>query len=128
MADKIGEMTLATRPDELKCTGATIMGDDFLKDSLNRWNIKVPNFKYHTVPTTTIQDIISEFDITPSDCILKLDAEGIEYNLLKTLINEKIIFKRIYCEFHVHNYNDQNNKNIIINELRNMGCDIREWH
>lgn len=128
VADRVGEMTLATRPDETKCTGATIMGDSFLRDSLNRWDIRVPNFKYYTVPTTTIREIISEYNIDPHESIFKLDAEGIEYHLLQSLIDENIIFKKIYCEFHVHNHDDQNNKHVIIGKLQSMGCDISEWH
>ena len=121
------DVTLVTRKDELKCTGATIMGDKFFTDSLNRWNIKAePN--YYTVPSITLENLIKEHSIYTPECVLKLDAEGIEYELLRNILNSGILFKKIYCEFHVHNEEDQHKKTQIIHELMTRNYDIQEWH
>lgn len=120
------DTTLITREDENKCTGSTIMGEQFFKDSLGRWGIQaIP--KYYTIQTITLEDIISQFNIDTKQCILKLDAEGIEYDVLSMIIDKNIAFKKIYCEFHVHNLNDQSRKNEIIKKLKTM-TEVIEWH
>ena len=121
------DATLVTRADELKCTGATIMGDDFFRDSLNRWGI-VAESNYYQIKTTTLENIIKDYSIDTNDCILKLDAEGIEYDLLRWIIDSNIKFKKIYCEFHVHNADDQARKSLLLNDLNAGGYIVIEWH
>jgi FkbM family methyltransferase len=120
-------VSLVTRKDEKKCTGATIMGDEFFKDSLGRWGI-VAESVYHTVPAITLSQIIAENEIYTPECILKLDAEGIEYNLLEWIFGQGILFEKIYCEFHVHNSTDQSKKDQLIGKLKSRNYQIFEWH
>ncbi len=120
------DTVLITRDDEKKCTGSTIMGEQFFKDSLGRWGIKaIP--KYYSIQTTTLDDIIAKYNIDTKECILKLDAEGIEYDLLTYIIEKGIIFKKIYCEFHVHNNEDQLRKNSIVEQLKKITT-VLDWH
>lgn len=125
---EIKDTTLITRADEDKCIGATIMGETFMNESLGRWNIKVDKFNYYTISTTTILNIIEDFKIDTKECILKLDAEGVEYNVLNQILDNNIQFKKIYCEFHVHNHDHEIQKQDIIKRLQNKNQEIIEWH
>lgn len=122
------EAVLITRADENKCIGATIMGEQFMYDSLSRWNITVNEFNHYNITTTTILDIIEDYKIKTCDCILKLDAEGVEYNVLTQILDSDIKFSKIYCEFHVHNSRDEEQKQDIIKKFRDKGQEIIEWH
>jgi FkbM family methyltransferase len=125
---EVKDATLMTRADENKCIGATIMGQQFMNDSLGRWNIKVDEFNYYNICTTTIFDIIEEFKINTEECILKLDAEGVEYGVLNQILNNDINFKKIYCEFHIHNESHDIQKQNIIKRFKNKNQEIIEWH
>lgn len=125
---QIKEVSLMTRADEHKSVAATIMGKDFMNDSLGRWNIKVEDFNYYTISTITILDIIKQFNINTDECILKFDAEGVEYAVLNQILDNDIRFKKIYCEFHVHNQNHQIQKDFIIRRFINKNQRIVEWH
>lgn len=125
---EVKETRLITRADENKCIGATIMGKEFMVDSLERWNITVDEFNYYDISATTISNIIEQFKIDTEDCILKLDAEGVEYNVLNQILDNNIKFKKIYCEFHVHNQDDEAKKRDIIKKLLNKNQEIVEWH
>jgi len=120
--------TLITRNDKIKDIGATIMGEKFLTDSLGRFNIKIDKYNHYNIETTTIIDIINDFKINTEECILKFDAEGVEYAVLKQILENNIIFKKIYCEFHVHNQQDENKRQNIINSFKEKNQEIVEWH
>jgi len=125
---EVKDTILMTRADENKCIGATVMGEHFMNDSLARWNIKVNEFNYYNIFTTTILDIIEEFQINTEECILKLDAEGVEYGVLNQILDNDINFKKIYCEFHVHNQNHEFLKLDLIKRFKNKNQEIIEWH
>jgi len=125
---KTKEVTLITRADENKCIGATIMGEQFMNDSLQRWGINVNKFNRYNITTTTILDIIQEFKIVTDKCILKLDAEGVEYSVLKQILDNNINFAKIYCEFHVHNEKDLLKKQYLIDNFKIKNQQIIEWH
>jgi FkbM family methyltransferase len=125
---EVKETTLITRADENKSTAATIMGEKFIHDSLNRWNIKVDKFNYYNIDTTTILNIIEEFQINTEECVLKFDAEGVEYQVLNQILDNDIKFKKIYCEFHIHDEKDYLEKENIIEKFRNKNQEIIEWH
>lgn len=125
---KIRKTVLMTRDDVNKCIGATIMGEQFINDSLHRWGIKVDKFKHYDIDTTTIFDLIKEFNIVTDKCILKLDAEGVEYSVLKQILDNNISFAKIYCEFHVHNEKDALKKQYLLDNFKLKKQQIIEWH
>lgn len=125
---EVKDVNLMTRADENKCIGATIMGERFMNDSLGRWNIKVNEFNYYNISTTTILNIIEDFKINTEECILKLDAEGVEYSVLNQILDNNIKFKKIYCEFHVHNQEHEAQKQHIIKSFQNLNQQIIEWN
>ena len=67
---------------------------------------------------------IKEFKIKTEECILKLDAEGVEYDVLNQILDNDIKFKKIYCEFHVHDENHYIEKQNIIKRFQNKNQDI----
>lgn len=118
---------LITRADKKNDTAATILGKQFIEDSLNRWNIKVDNYLTYYVSTITIQQIIESQTEKYDSIILKLDAEGVEYTVLQQILDNDINIDKIYCEFHVHNTNDENHKNILIEKLIKKGISVFNW-
>lgn len=118
---------LITRADKKTDTAATILGKKFIEDSLNRWNIKVDNYLTYYVSTITIQQIIESQKLNFDSIILKLDAEGVEYSVLQQILDNDIHIDKIYCEFHVHNIEDDNNKNILIEKLIKKGISVFNW-
>lgn len=118
---------LITRADKKTDTAATILGKKFIEDSLNRWNIKVDNYLTYYVSTITIQQIIESQKLNFDSIILKLDAEGVEYTVLQQILDNDIHIDKIYCEFHVHNIEDDNNKNILIEKLIKKGISVFNW-
>lgn len=125
---EIKKTKLITRFDKNKDIGATIMGERFLANSLARWNIKVDKYNEYNVDTTTIIDIINDFKIDSRECILKFDAEGAEYGVLNQILNHNIVFKKIYCEFHIHSQEDEIQKQKLIKNFENNNQKIIEWH
>lgn len=122
------KVKLLTRSDKLKDVAATIMGEEFLLDSLNRWHIKINNYHSYDIETISIIDIIEEYKIDTSNCILKFDAEGVEYKVLNQILQNNIIFKKIYCEFHVHSEEDEIEKEAIIKKFKKLKQEVIEWH
>lgn len=120
--------TLVTRADKNKDIGATIMGKKFLTDGLKRWNMSVDEYNYYDVETTTILNIIEDFKIDTEECIFKLDAEGVEYGVLNQILENNILFKKIYCEFHVFNEESNVKRENIIKAFKSKNQEIIEWH
>jgi len=102
---------LITRADNKKDMAATIMGEEYLKNSLSKWGINVNEFSTYEIETITPDDLFK--NINPNDeVIVKLDAEGVEYEILEDMINKGFNIKKLYCEFHVQSQEDESKKNI----------------
>lgn len=128
LSTEIKETQLITRGDLKSDTAATILDKKFLEDSLNRWNIKVPNYIEYTINTTTVKEILeSQKNVKFDSVVLKLDIEGMEYDVLRQMIDENIAVDKIYCEFHVHSSKEDNLKLQLINELHHKGIQILNW-
>lgn len=123
-----GKATLVTRSDKKNDVAATIIGEKFLNDSLNRWGIKVNQYNRYEIETITILDIIRNKKIDTKKCILKLDAEGVEYVVLNQIMENDIEFEKIYCEFHIHDKQHELKKIKIINKMREKNQILIEWH
>jgi FkbM family methyltransferase len=124
---KNGTVELITRADKKSDVAATILGESFLVDSLNSWNIQVEHYNRYTVDTITLMDILEEEKGEYESIILKLDAEGVEYEVIRQIIDEKIPINKIFCEFHVHNKEQNDQMNDIIKSLDDVKIDYYPW-
>lgn len=122
-----GTVELITRADVTADIAATIIGKDYLEASLAKCNMFVDKFNRYKIESITIEKIIEEFSIIPEDTILKLDAEGVEYDVLNDIINHNINFKKIYCEFHIHNEVDINKKMSLLSQFADKNLIIIDW-
>jgi FkbM family methyltransferase len=129
LSTEIKETQLITRGDLKSDTGATILDKKFLEYNLNRWNIQVPNYVEYVINTTTVKEILESQKNNKFDCIvLKLDIEGMEYDVLQQIIDENIYIDKIYCEFHPHHSKEVNLVKIkLIKELQKKGIQILNW-
>ena len=119
-------VNLITRSDNEKDMAATIMGESYLKDSLSKWSIFVDKFNTYEIETITMDDIFKEIN-HDDDVVLKLDAEGVEYEILDDILKKSFNIKKIYCEFHVHCPEDLIRKNELINRISEK-IQFIEWH
>jgi FkbM family methyltransferase len=119
-------VTLITRSDNEKDMAATIMGESYLKDSLSRWSIYVDKFNRYEVETITMDDIFREIN-SDDYVILKIDAEGVEYEILEDILDKSFNIKKLYCEFHVHCVEDSIKKNELIDKISKK-VQFIEWH
>lgn len=119
------KVMLVTRADNKKDMAATILGESFLKDSLSIHGIEVTDFNQYEIDTITIDELFR--DIEPDDdVIIKLDAEGVEYDILDYILSKSFPIKKIYCEFHVHSQHDNLRKIDLMDRLSKT-IDIVEW-
>jgi FkbM family methyltransferase len=118
---------LITRSDVSSDIGATILGENYLKSSLSKCNMYVDKFNTYNVESTTIEKIVREFDIVPENTILKMDIEGVEYDILNDIILYNLHFKKIYCEFHTHTESDYNKKIELLNLFAQKGITVIDW-
>jgi FkbM family methyltransferase len=122
-----GCVELITRGDVTADIAATIIGKDYLEASLSKCNMSVDHFNSYTIPSATITDILNEFNIIPENTILKLDVEGVEYDVLAEIITNNLYFQKIYCEFHIHNNLDSDRKASLIEKLTVKNINIIDW-
>jgi len=122
-----GIVELITRGDVVADIAATIIGKEYLEASLAKCNMFVDNFNTYKIESTTIKSIIHEFNIIPENTILKLDAEGVEYDVLNDILINKINFSKIYCEFHVHNDADIEKKKLLLKQFADRNQIIIDW-
>lgn len=118
---------LITRADVDADIAATIIGKDYLEASLAKCNMFVNDFNRYQIESTTIKKIIEDYNIVPEDTILKLDVEGVEYDILDDIIKNNFNFKKIYCEFHIHNNEDTNKKISLLNKFAERNLNIIDW-
>lgn len=128
VSTKVETVELITREDQLRCIGATIKGQDYYESNLRKHNIYVSGYNKYSVEATTIENILKECDLDPKETLLKLDAEGVEYDVLEDLISKKIIFGKIYCEFHLLTPQDHIRRQDIISNFLSLGCTVIDWH
>jgi len=122
-----GTVELITRADVAADIAATIIGRDYLEASLAKCNMAVKKFNRYKIESITIDKIIEEFNIIPENTILKLDVEGVEYDILSDIIRYNINFKKIYCEFHIHNEIDMSKKTTLLNQFAKRNLNIIDW-
>lgn len=127
VAKQSGYVELITRSDVVADIAATIIGRDYLEASLSKCNMFVDNFNTYTIQSLTITDIVNHFNIVPEETVLKLDIEGVEYDVLDEIIANSIPFKKIYCEFHIHSDSDSTRKALLIETLNTKGVTIIDW-
>lgn len=118
---------LITRADKRTDTAATVLGKQFIEDSLNRWNIKVDKFNEYSVSTITIEDIIKIHNHKFESIILKLDAEGVEYDVINQILEKNIPIDKMYCEFHIHNENDNLRKQELLKKMSLHNIQFFNW-
>ena len=122
-----GTVELITRADVQEDIAATIKGKDYLVGSLSKCNMSVDKFNTYQIESTTLKDIINEFCIVPEETILKIDAEGAEYDILEDIIENNLLFKKIYCEFHIYNEADIIKKTSLLDQLREKNITLIDW-
>lgn len=118
---------LITRADVVADIAATIISKEYLEASLAKCNMFVNDFNRYQIESTTIKKIIEEYNVVPENTILKLDIEGVEYDILDDIIKNNFYFKKIYCEFHVHNIEDTNRKKILLDKFSEKNINIIDW-
>jgi FkbM family methyltransferase len=121
------ELELITRADKRADTAATVLGREFIDASLNRWNIKVNDFNTYNITTVSISTLLKLHDIKFDSIILKLDAEGVEYDVLNQILNEHIPLNKIYCEFHVHSQEDGIKRQELLSSFSNRNIQVFNW-
>ena len=119
--------SVITRSENTCDIGATIMGKDFFDSSMAKYDIFDNNPNVYEVESITLKEIFDKFDIDLSQCILKLDIEGMEYLILNDLISKKTLPPKIYCEFHIHNLEQQQEKDSICRKFFNLDTAILDW-
>lgn len=122
-----GMVELITRADVAADIAATILSEEYLKTSLARCNMFVNNYNTYRIESTTIKNILTDYNIAPQDTILKLDIEGMEYDILDNILQHNFLFKKIYCEFHIHNNKDQQKKIFLLNQFSDKNIHIIDW-
>lgn len=128
LATEIKNVELVTRSEHSANTAATILGKDFLDQSLMRWNMRAEGYTTYSVETTTLFKVIVEnTDASIDNIILKLDVEGMEYEILNHLLNSDCPIKKIYCEFHVHCLDDERSKQALLSLAASKGVSMLPW-
>jgi FkbM family methyltransferase len=127
LGDKEDMAMLVTSGTYEADTGATVMGEEFYDASLMRWGLKNELKKYHPTCITTIASIIKTHSIDPRECVLKLDIEGAEYVVIQDIINNKMTFQKIYCEFHLFDAKHEKLKYDFAKQLNELGTILCEW-
>jgi FkbM family methyltransferase len=105
--------------------------------SLDNWHIKSANnpgagdfIDSYIIPVRDLSRFIDELD-DKEYLLVKMDIEGSEYPVLKHLIKEKTISKidDLHVEFHhwAMTTEDHGTTNNLINEIRELGVNIRDW-
>jgi FkbM family methyltransferase len=122
-----GTAELITRADNKTDMAATIVGKHFIERSLDKWNIKVRDFNTYKIPTTTLEEIINSHRNQYESVILKLDAEGVEYSILEQIIQNNLPIDKIYCEFHIHNEDDEKRRQNLIRKLEARNITVCDW-
>lgn len=122
------EVQLTTRADNKTDMAATILGQEFIEKSLNRWNIKVKDYQQYTISTVTLKELLSLHQNSKYDSIiLKLDIEGMEYSVIQQILDDNINVDKIYCEFHIHTPEENSLKAKLIEGLKDKGIQILDW-
>jgi FkbM family methyltransferase len=122
-----GIVELITRGDIAADIAATIISKDYLEANLAKCNMFVDNFNTYKIESTTIKKLIDEFNIIPENTILKLDAEGIEYEVLNDILDNHIRFNKIYCEFHIQNSTASTRKESLLKRFVERDLTIIDW-
>ena len=122
-----GEVELITRSDVAADIAATILGKSYLETSLASCNMFVDNYNRYKIESISVKKIVEEFNIIPKNTILKLDAEGVEYDVLDEILAYNFMFDKIYCEFHIHNNHDIEKKESLIKQFESRGINIVDW-
>jgi FkbM family methyltransferase len=128
LSTKVEEVELITRADQLACVGATILGQEYYDFNLHKHNLHVDKYNKYKITTTTLENILVECDIIPEHTLLKIDAEGVEYDVLEDVINKQLRFGKIYCEFHIQKNVDIERKADIIRKMNKLGTTLVEWY
>jgi FkbM family methyltransferase len=121
------KVQLITRADKRADVAATILGETFLLDSLRRWNIEINEYNSYEVETITLSDIINEEKKDCEKIVLKLDAEGIEYDVIRQIIEEDIPIDVIFCEFHIHNDHQNQVHTDLVEKLNQKNIKFSYW-
>lgn len=118
---------LITRADVSSDIAATIIGKEYLEASLAKCNMFVDNYNVYNIESITIRNILTEYNIMPQDTILKLDIEGMEYDILDDILQHNFLFKKIYCEFHIHSSEDMQKKMLLLSQFSDKKIHIIDW-
>jgi FkbM family methyltransferase len=95
------------------------------KTNLSKW-------KQIEVECVRLSDFIKNNFEFSDNIILKLDIEGLEYDVLEDLINTNVIdfIKELYVEFHYHSLNITNIKKrhfSLLDKLSHLNVQVKEW-
>ncbi|MGC8542920.1 MAG: FkbM family methyltransferase [Vulcanisaeta sp.] len=61
---------------------------------------KLGNKHSNCVSAITLNEVIHEFSINPSNAVLKMDCEGCEYDVILNDYNHVRLFNEVYFEYH----------------------------
>lgn len=120
------EYELLTRDDMGGDSAATIMGKEFITNSIGSVNQKYPSYLSFKVKGMTIDNILK--DIEADEIYIKIDGEGCEYDLLETFPKEYLPkVKKIYVEFHAHTDQMRGRAHEIIQYYKSLGIELLNW-
>ena len=118
--------TILTRDDMIGDSAATILGLNFIGNSIGSVNQAVPKYLSYEVEGITLEQILSK--ITASEIYIKMDIEGAEYDVLEHFpfqYQEKI--KKIFVEFHAHDEVMRNRRLDIIGAFADKNITLLNW-
>jgi len=117
---------LLTRDDMEGDSAATIMGKDFITNSIGSVNQKIPSYNAYKVQGMTFDKILES--IEADEIYLKIDGEGCEYDLLENFPKQYLPkIKQIYVEFHAHDDKMRERRDRIIQHYASCGVELLNW-
>jgi FkbM family methyltransferase len=122
---KIKTTKFITREDDKCNTAGTIQNQEWLVNSLKKWDIECSKFVEYSVETKRLRDILNEY---PNfEFYIKMDCEGKEFDILENFDPSDYNIKIIFIEFHPQSDFDVLRANVIVNKLQNAGIQVALW-
>ena len=120
------EYELLTRDDMKGDSAATIMGMEFITNSIGSVNQAIPSYLAYKVQGMTLDSILQM--VKSDEIYIKVDAEGIEYDLLENFPKQYLPkIKKIYVEFHAHTDEMRGRQHEIIQYYKSCGIELLNW-
>lgn len=120
------EYELLTRDDMEGDSAATIMGKEFITNSIGSVNQAIPSYLSYKVQGMTLDKILES--VEADEIYIKIDGEGCEYDLLENFPKQYLPkVKQIYVEFHAHDDEMRARQHTIIHYYKSCGIELLNW-